>query len=252
MDSVAEALSKTISDSLKRNEDRLTIGVYRPSLLPACLRRQFLAYRRGFPPPGEEKAGVFKIGELFHGFLSETLRRSEPRIRVKGSESGFSILLPVPDSECKDFIQIVGRADLIVKLGGGDGNGDGGGEHTYIIEAKSIKRLPEAPLRHHVWQLQLYLAGHRLSRGFLVYLEKQALRHRIFAVDFDREAFRRLLERALILHKALVEDKPPKPDPEAWECRFCEFLGECYYGKGKEGEGREPEGEGEVSEGKGS
>ncbi|MEM3693686.1 MAG: hypothetical protein QXI39_06675 [Candidatus Bathyarchaeia archaeon] len=81
MGSVAEALSKTISNSLKRQDDRLTIGVYRPSLLPACLRRQFLAYRRGFPPPGEEKAEIFKIGELFHGFVAETLRRSEPRIR---------------------------------------------------------------------------------------------------------------------------------------------------------------------------
>lgn len=230
MDSVVEALDKAISNALRRDDDRLTIGVYRPSLLPACLRRQFLAYRRGFPPPSEEKVGIFKIGEIFHGFLYETLRRSEPEIKVKGSEAGFSILLPAPEGEGEDFIQITGRADLIVKV---DGESDGDGE--YVVEVKSIKHLPEAPLRHHVFQLQFYLAGYRLRRGFLVYLEKQALRHRIFPVDFDPEVFRRLLERALSLHKALVEGKPPEPDPEAWECPYCEFLGECDYGKPKEG-----------------
>jgi hypothetical protein len=48
------------------------------------------------------------------------------------------------------------------------------------IEVKSIRRLPKHPLKHHVEQLHLYLAALNCQNGFIIYLEKSTLKHRIF------------------------------------------------------------------------
>jgi CRISPR/Cas system-associated exonuclease Cas4 (RecB family) len=43
----------------------------------------------------------------------------------------------------------------------------------------------------------------------------------------------RLFKRAQRLHKALIADEKPKPDAEPWECKFCEFKGECVEMRGE-------------------
>ncbi|MGC8999347.1 MAG: hypothetical protein ACP5JW_08220, partial [Candidatus Bathyarchaeia archaeon] len=61
----------------------------------------------------------------------------------------------------------------------------------------------------------------------LIYLEKSALKHSIFPVKFEEAVFYALLDRVQKLHEALITDEKPKPDAQHWECRFCEFKGEC-------------------------
>ncbi|MBS7635348.1 hypothetical protein KEJ34_07710 [Candidatus Bathyarchaeota archaeon] len=205
-------------NGLRREGEQPRIGVYRPSLLPSCLRRQFLIYKRGVAV-SEEKAGLFEIGRLFHEFLGRTFR--DGGLTVKAVEAPFFIV-----SLCGDeLIKISGRAGLIISLNGED----------YIIETKSIRNLPREPLRHHVEQLQFYLAGYGLTHGFLIYLEKSFLKSSIFPVSFSLEDFRRLLNRAALLHKHLTGDLMPEPDAEKWECWFCEFKEEC--GKNLKGGG---------------
>ena len=228
--SVAEALASAIKAALRyeANAEKPTMGIYRPSLLPLCLRRQWLIYKKGLPV-SEEKAGIFRIGELFHGFLSRAFRSSG--LDVRAEEAPFMIVLLSEGKEPKlglgPGLRISGRADLILAIDG----------EAYVIEAKSIRRLPSEPLRHHVAQLQLYLAGLGLKRGFLVYLDKEALRHAIFPIEYDASLLRGILERARRLHEALLSDRSPEPDGEPWECGYCEFRGECEGKTGRGGRG---------------
>lgn len=210
---VIEVIRGAFRNALMKSEDKPQIGVYRPSLLPLCLKRQFLIYKRGIII-SEEKAGLFEIGRLFHNFFSQTIQTiKDGGLTVKAVEAPFNIIILQND----ELLRISGKADLIIEVN----------NEAYIVEVKSIKKLPEAPLKHHTEQLQFYLAGYGLKRGFLVYLEKMFMKHIIFPVDFSLEIFKRLLERASALHKHLISDTPPKPDGESWECRYCEFRDEC-------------------------
>ena len=205
-----EFLSGVIRAAFKTEEDKPQIGVYRPSLLPCCLKRQFHIYKQGLII-SEEKAGLFEIGRLFHDFLSRTFK--DGGLTMKSVEAPFSIVFLFEN----EIIRISGRADLIITLNGED----------YIIEVKSVKKLPKQPFKHHVEQVQLYLAGYGLTHAFLVYLEKSYLKNIIFSVDFNIEKFRKLVERAATLHKHLKGGDPPAPDGEPWECRYCEFKKDC-------------------------
>ncbi len=218
MEAVEEALrriSEAISSSLRREVEKPTVGVYRPSLISSCMLRQWLIYKRGLAI-SEEKAGIFKIGELFHNFLENALKTSQ--IEVLAVEVPIQILLPLRPAP----LWINGKADALIKVEG----------IKYVAEFKSIRHLPEQPLTHHVEQLQFYLAALNCQNGFLIYLEKSALRHSIFPVKFKEAAFNALLDRVQRLHKALITDEAPKPDAQPWECRFCEFKDECSGNKG--------------------
>jgi CRISPR-associated protein Cas4 len=203
-------IDEAISNCLRREAEKPTVGVYRPSLLSACLLRQWLIYKRGLAI-SEEKAGIFKIGELFHGFLANVLKKGQ--IEVLAVEAPIQILLPIQPNP----LWINGKADALIKVG----------DEKYVLEVKSIRRLPKHPLKHHVEQLHVYLAALNCQNGFIVYLEKSALRHKVFPVKFEQETFSGLLERAQRLHKTLIAGDKPKPDAEPWECRFCEFKDEC-------------------------
>ena len=203
-------IDEAISNCLRRECEKPTVGIYRPSLLSACLLHQWLIYKRGLAI-SEEKAGIFKIGELFHSFLAEALKTSH--IEVLAVEVPLQILLPLQPAP----LWINGRADALIKVE----------NEKYVAEFKSIRRLPEQPLRHHVEQLNLYLAALNCQNGFVIYLEKSALKHKVFPVKFEQTVFDGLLERAQRLHKALITNEKPEPDAEPWECKFCEFKGEC-------------------------
>jgi len=209
-------LSEAIHAALRADEDRPRMGFYRPSLLPSCLRRQFLIYKRGVIVP-EGKMGLFKIGEMFHEFLDRTLKAGG--LEVKEVEAPF-IMVCFCGGE---LIRVNGRADLILSVDG----------EEYVVEVKSVRKLPREPFKHHVQQLNLYLGAYGIKRGFLIYLEKQALAHRIFPVEFSLEAFKLLIDRAAVLHRHLTNDDMPAPDAERWECRFCEFKAECDRGIGE-------------------
>jgi len=216
VEETSKIISEAISNSLRREAEKPTVGVYRPSLLSACLLRQWLIYKRGLVI-SEDKAGVFKIGELFHGFLANVLKKGQ--IEVLAVEAPIQILLPIQPNP----LWINGKADALIKVG----------DEKYVLEVKSIRRLPRQALKHHVEQLHFYLAALNCQNGFIIYLEKSALRHKVFPVKFEHEIFSELLDRAQRLHRALIADDKPKPDAEPWECRFCEFKNEC---KGMEAE----------------
>lgn len=216
VEEVLKCIDEAINNSLKSEVEKPSIGVYRPSLLSACMLRQWYIYTRGLAI-SEEKAGIFKIGELFHSFLENALKTS--RIEVLAVEAPIQILVPLQPTP----LWINGKADVLVEVG----------NEKYVVEFKSIRCLPRQALRHHVEQLNLYLAALNCQNGFIIYLEKSALKHRVFPVKFEQTVFNGLLERAQRFHKALMAGEKPKPDAEPWECRLCEFKNEC---KGMEAE----------------
>ena len=76
VEEVLKCIDEAINNSLKSETEKLTTGFYRPSLLSTCILRQWLIYKRGLAV-SEEKAGIFKIGELFHSFLTNVLKRGQ-------------------------------------------------------------------------------------------------------------------------------------------------------------------------------
>ena len=206
-----------VREALKRDFEKPTIGVYYPSLLPSCLLRQYWIYTEGHAVSAE-KSGVFKIGELFHGFLTDALKSSGAVL--EGLEKPIVLAVKHGDS----WIRLSGRVDALLNVNG----------ERLILEVKSISSLPGEPLEHHVMQVQPYLLALNVEKALIIYLEKHNLSWRIFQVGFDSKLMEILLERAKTLHESLSSRNPPKPG-HSWECKYCEFGGKCKRMKLKEG-----------------
>ena len=56
VEETSKIISEAISSCLRREVEKPTVGIYRPSLLSACILRQWLIYKRGLTI-SEEKAG---------------------------------------------------------------------------------------------------------------------------------------------------------------------------------------------------
>lgn len=216
---MSKVVEECLRRALTRNVEKPVIGVYYPSLLPSCLLRQYLIYSEGYTV-GLEKSGVFKIGELFHGFLMNALKSSDAHVEVEKN-----VVLAVKRGD--HWIKISGRVDAVLSIG----------DERLVLEIKSIASLPENPLEHHVVQIQPYLLALNASKGLIVYLEKKKLSWRIFETPFESKLFDRLVERAGILHEHLMLKRPPKPE-RSWECRYCEFEEKCRSVRGLEDECR--------------
>jgi CRISPR/Cas system-associated exonuclease Cas4 (RecB family) len=206
---VDECLKRTLSRTVEKPKP----GWYYPSLLPSCLRRQFFIYREGHAI-SLEKSGIFKIGELFHEFLTGALK-SEETLTV---ESEKPVILAVKHGD--KWVRLSGRIDVLLNCD----------SVKTIVEVKSISKLPEKPLEHHVMQIQPYMLALGVEKAILVYLEKISLSWRIFEVGFNQELLEKVLRRAVMLDEALTEDRALKPEP-SWECRYCEFKERCEAGK---------------------
>lgn len=211
----AQFLEQILLSALTREREQLEQGVYRPSLLPSCLRRQYYIYTLG-EDVEPEKAGIFEIGHIFHIYISQVLGGVVAEgFTVEAVEEPFTLIV---DSH---RIRVRGRVDMIVAVDG----------QRYICEIKSIYMLPEAPLPHHVQQLQFYMGALGIQQGLLIYLDKRNFQPRVFQVAFDPEVFDGLLGRVRRLHQALSEGLVPDAEPSEWECRFCGFREKCQAGE---------------------
>ena len=85
------------------------------------------------------------------------------------------------------------------------------------------------------------MAGLKLDRCTLVYVQRSDLAIITHEVEFDRGTLERGIERIRALHAALKRRSPPAPEPfSGWECRYCPYS-ECpAHPKNTEGEKIEP------------
>lgn len=101
---------------------------------------------------------------------------------------------------------VKGRLDAVDKSSG------------IVIEVKTARSAVNAPLQHHVKQLNIYLNMLNYERGVLVYITPS----RIVEFVVTREPVS--LESEV---RDLVEDKyHPRYE---WECKYCQFSKLCPY-----------------------
>lgn len=165
-------IEEVLKKALTRAVEKPKPGFYYPSLLPSCLLRQYWIYREGHTV-SLEKSGIFKIGELFHEFLTGVLK-SEETLTV---ESEKPVILAVKHGD--KWVRLSGRIDVLLNCE----------SVKTIVEVKSISKLPERPLEHHVMQIQPYMLALGVEKTILVYLEKTDLSWRIFEVSFNSNVF---------------------------------------------------------------
>jgi len=188
-------------------------GVYYPSAIGSCLRKQYYMYTVE-RKPSSEKLAVFATGKGVHKAVAEALSVSGV-VKVESEEVETRL------SVSKD-VQLKGRIDILVV----EVNGE-----RVVVEVKSTSRLPENPHENHLLQLQTYLHAAGLKRGILLYWDKRTGRVKTFEVEKDEKYLAKVAERAIVLHEHLKRGTPPLKEAvlenRLWECDLCEFYDIC-------------------------
>jgi len=210
-DAVREGLRKLWRDESAAHERR--DGVYYPSYLGYCLRKQYYIYSMG-EEPTSDKLAVFATGKGVHEAVAEALRASGTVV-VEEVEKDVKV-------DLGNGISLSGRVDLILAEVEG---------RNVVVEVKSASRLPDSPQEHHLLQLQIYLNALNVDDGVLLYWDKRRGRLASFDVRRDGEYMRRAAERALLLHEYLGRGMPPPREAvmegRLWECDMCEYRRLC-------------------------
>ena len=109
-----------------------------------------------------------------------------------------------------------GYADAIVEING----------RKYVLELKTVKRLPQKPYKSHVEQVNCYMNMLGIDKGIIVYVQRSDGRKAVFVVDRDPDLFTVTLDKARYLRKCLDEGKPPSLKDESF-CFMCPFRKQC-------------------------
>lgn len=188
-------------------------GVYYPSAIGACLRKQYYIYtleRR----PSPEKLAIFATGKGVHKAVADALSASGI-VNVESEEVETRLTI-------SQEIELRGRIDiLLVEMDG----------EKVVVEVKSVSKLPENPYENHLLQLQAYLHATKLNKGALLYWDKRTGKVKAFSVTRDENYLAKVAERAIILHEYLKRKAPPPKEAvvegRLWECDVCEYADVC-------------------------
>jgi CRISPR/Cas system-associated exonuclease Cas4 (RecB family) len=253
-------INKLIEDSLRKGNDKQReIGVYYPSELPFCLRRNFYLYnyRKDYKL---SQLKVFEAGNLYHDWFNNLFERSDfVDLHMGGhslvhdmqvSSSRQSDTPGEPPTPTVESIQIRGRFDdfIYFKLNKLipelelllQGRKDAIKLDSFVLlEVKTMRSITylNSPKLHNVMQLNFYMKLLNVLSSWIVYVDRRDLAHRVFEVQFNERMFNELLDRAKQLHTHLKDKTLPRPearlDPiKNWECTYCDFREECIKNKG--------------------
>ena len=182
--------------------DRDTITVTEVTF--PCLRKAYFdRTRRKLPTPVE---ALKVLGSEIHALLQDAMRE-------EGWETEVSVAIDVGN------LRLVGRADAV--------RYDGNGRAIEVIEIKTSNGLKEAALDSHVLQLQAYMTILGAKHGYIVYIDRASGRVRVFKVRPDKRALREVIQRAKVLHEALVNHRAPLPKRGPW-CGLCPHKWSCW------------------------
>ena len=130
-----------------------------------CLRKSYFQRVQGLEPSGE-KVVILVMGSALH-YIVERFGEYDGKLaeaELRGEYMG---------------VELRGRADLILD--------------DCVVELKTIIKVPQQPLEHHVDQLQLYLHLSARDYGYIVYVGKKDGRVVAFRVERDGERVRFVL-----------------------------------------------------------
>jgi len=201
----------TIKLSVRKHK----IGVYFPSELPFCLRKQYFRYV--IPKdllPAQRR--VFGAGWVWHEFLYDVLRSAGRKIKVLSIEKRYTLTY----SSKIVVLDCVVDAEIEVA------------KQKIVVEIKSVKSLTKRmnePMREHVLQVTPYLSVAKTKKAILIYVDKQTLQTKEFPVEFVQANLDLMFERAILLHKALLKKRVPARvgAGQDWQCTACEYKIEC-------------------------
>jgi CRISPR-associated exonuclease Cas4 len=225
--------TELIMKYLKSQKKDRTIGIYYPSELPWCLRRIYYDYTIGKDKDLESKL-VMVSGTLMHSFISDVLKFAKSEGIKAEVEVEYEYEIPIENKVAGSWkkpaggvfnIVISGRADNVILLKTSNS------EDTYIVEVKSKSKLPDKPRLEHIMQLNFYLHFNPGAKGYLLYITRDGFNMRAFEVNYNEELFKKLVDRAIILHNHIISNT--LPDAEYWhgECLKCVYRNICFKQK---------------------
>ena len=173
-----------------------------------CSRALYFSKRIGFNPPND-LLKIFCIGNIIHDFI-------QTQIITEGKSE-------VPSTIEEDGIVVRGRLDCLL------------GDVIYEIKTiKSLNYVTNEPKDEHRRQLNIYLNANNLKNGVLLYVEKNTLQTIEHIVTFNQELYDDSIKQFKLVHKAIVNKKPPErlsDYPDGWNCRYCNFRDVCQKGE---------------------
>jgi len=186
-------------------------GVYYPSLLGSCLRKQYYTYTREEQVSPEELV-IFATGTSIHKTIANAF---DMVATIEKVEENVSL-------EISNDVKLKGRIDLLIV----DNEGK-----KYLIEVKSTSKTPETPFEEHVFQLQVYMQALNYNEGFILYWNKVSGEIKVFKVIKNEETIKNIFERVKTLHYYVSNNIPPAPEAiikeRFWECDKCSFKKLC-------------------------
>jgi len=178
-----------------------------------CPRAIFFKFKN--VPKKDLEANILRLfdhGEHMHQLIMKPLLSTRD-IHVVSSE------VDIPPQQL-----VRGRADAIVS----------DGKDLYVLDIKSMNSMIfnglSEPKPENVLQIQLYLHYFEISKGILLYVDKDKLNLKEFEVLYDQELVQSLLEGLSSLKEKIDSNIVPSriPDyPNNWQCRYCQFKGVC-------------------------
>lgn len=216
MDPVDLALEDRGREASEWHEKK--IGHYHPSSLSRCLLSQYYSFKQPEAAAVDPKSRrAMWMGRVIHQAM-ESLFSRYGGIEVYASEKPvFHSLRPVyPNAVIK------GKYDLLGVVN----------DELAVCDIKTRATLfyvdRDGPSEHDVNQLNFYLGATNMEVGYLIYVGRDYGNSVFCRVEFDAERFRWLVERAKILHCALIRNEPPDPNPSyGWEAKTCDYQAIC-------------------------
>jgi len=189
------------------NDDTIHVGE-----ICNCLRKAYFNRKFGdlsLNHYNKTKYTILGLGLSTHVVLEEIFK-----------ELGFKVETPVKgEITIKNYrIKIVGTPDAF--------------SDKFVVEIKTIKKLPEKPLHHHVMQLNAYLWMLQYSLGYIVYISKSDGYVKVFEQGFSENVHYDFIKRAVRFYEAIKFDKVPEKEKTPL-CNYCEWKWCCYADKTK-------------------
>lgn len=226
-------INKIIDDAINRGTKKREEGIYYPSELAFCLRRNYFLYKK----PKEvslRTLKIFEAGNIFHSWFHNLFENSsivslhEKEGSLVFDDNGVQIR-----GRFDDFILL--RVDLnseiyqqLVSLGI---------EKYILMEVKTVRNVQfiKKPLMHHAMQLNFYMNRLKLSNALFLYVDRRDMRLKVFRWQYSSKLFERLVDRANKLNHFVINNILPPAEGKNikvmnWMCRYCHYKSECNEG----------------------
>jgi len=185
-----------------------------------CSRHLFFKFKN--VPEKELEPHILRLfdhGDHMHQLIMSALTSTRD-IHVVASE------VKIPPQEL-----VSGRADAVIS----------DGKQLYVLDIKSMNsmifRSMQEPKPENVQQLQLYLYYFKISKGILLYVNKDNLQLKEYIFNYNPEEAKMLINGMKLLRKQIDTNIIPKriaTYPSDWQCRYCQYKSVCSMAASEE------------------